>query len=100
MSPFLFLLAMEVLNNMIKITNLNEWLKGFDVARTDRESLEVTHLQYVNDTEEVCDAEEEQIRLQRMILVLLEGIFVLHRREKVFCTSSMMSQIWRFWLQS
>ncbi|KAG5585896.1 hypothetical protein H5410_046330 [Solanum commersonii] len=59
---------MEVLNNMIKITNLNEWLKGFDVARTDRESLEVTHLQYVNDTEEVCDAEEEQIRLQRMIL--------------------------------
>lgn len=48
--PFLFLLAMEGLNNMLKTSSTNGWLRGFDVARDERESLEVTHLQYADDT--------------------------------------------------
>lgn len=33
MSPFLFLLVMEGLKNMIKTANKKDWLRGFEVAR-------------------------------------------------------------------
>ncbi|WMV38388.1 hypothetical protein MTR67_031773 [Solanum verrucosum] len=58
-SSFLFLITMEGLNNMIKVANLRGWLRGFDVAREGAERLEVTHLQYADDTLIFCDAEEE-----------------------------------------
>ncbi|WMV26184.1 hypothetical protein MTR67_019569 [Solanum verrucosum] len=50
LSPFLFLLVMEGLNNMIKISNREGWLRGFDVARAGRDSLKITRLQYADDT--------------------------------------------------
>lgn len=78
LSPFLFLLAMEGLNKMVKTANINGWLRGFDVAREGKESLEVTHLQYADDTLIFCDAEEEQLRFLRIILVIFEGISGLH----------------------
>lgn len=70
MSPFLFLLAMEGLNNMVKIANINGLLRGFNVARDGREQLEVTHLQYADDTLIFCDANKEQLKVLRVILVL------------------------------
>lgn len=39
LSPFLFLITMEGLNNMIGTVNMRGWLTGFDVARVERESL-------------------------------------------------------------
>ncbi|WMV37015.1 hypothetical protein MTR67_030400 [Solanum verrucosum] len=78
LSPFLFLLVMEGLNNMLKTANTNGWLRGFDVANDGKESLEVTHLQYADDTLIFCGAEEEQLRYLRVILVLFEGISGLH----------------------
>lgn len=33
LSPFLFIIAMEGLNNMTTTTNLNGWIKDFGVAR-------------------------------------------------------------------
>ncbi|XP_060190805.1 secreted RxLR effector protein 78-like [Lycium barbarum] len=78
LSPFLFLIAMEGLNNIIKTTKVNGWINGFEVARAGNESLEVTHLQYADDTLIFCDAEEERLRFLRMILVLFEGIYGLH----------------------
>ncbi|WMV39938.1 hypothetical protein MTR67_033323 [Solanum verrucosum] len=51
---------------------------GFDVAREGTERLEVTHLQYADDTLIFCDAEEEQLKYLRVILVLFEGISGLH----------------------
>lgn len=74
MSPFLFIIAMEGLNNVIKTTKVNEWIKGFDVARNGSNNVEVTHLQYVDDTLIFCDAKEEQLRFLRVILVIFEGI--------------------------
>jgi len=53
-------------------------VKGFEVAREGTDSLEVTHLQYADDTLIFCDAEEEQLKYLRVILVLFEGIFGLH----------------------
>lgn len=48
------------------------------MARDERESLEVTHLQYADDTLIFCGAEEEQLRYLRVILVMFEGISGLH----------------------
>lgn len=50
MSPFLFILAMEGLNNMIRTAKYNGWISGFEVAKNNEGSLEVTHLQYADDT--------------------------------------------------
>lgn len=44
------------------------------MAKNGCSSLEVTHLQYVDDTLIFCDAKEEQLKFLRVILVLLEGI--------------------------
>lgn len=78
LSPFLFVIVMEGLNNMIKTANQYGWIKGFDVARRGNDSLEVTHLQYADDTLIFCDAEEDQLKHLRVILVLFEGISGLH----------------------
>ncbi|XP_075111257.1 uncharacterized protein LOC142181712 [Nicotiana tabacum] len=78
LSPFLFIIAMEGLNNMIKAPKVNGWVKGFEVDRNGSNSLEITHLQYTDDTLVFCDAEEEQLRFLRIILVLFEGISGLH----------------------
>ncbi|KAG5585379.1 hypothetical protein H5410_045813 [Solanum commersonii] len=63
---------------VMKMLNLIGWIRGFDVAREGTESLEVTHLQYADDTLIFCDAEEEQLKYLRVILYLFEGISGLH----------------------
>ncbi|WMV34044.1 hypothetical protein MTR67_027429 [Solanum verrucosum] len=78
LSPFLFLLAMEGLNSIVKTTNMNGWLRGFNVAKEGRDNLEVIYLQYADDTLIFCDADEEQIKILRVILVLFEGMSGLH----------------------
>lgn len=57
------------LSKMIKIANLRGWLRGFHVAGEGAERLEVTHLQYANDTLIFCNAEENQLKYLRLILV-------------------------------
>lgn len=42
------------------------------------DSLEVTHLQYADDSLIFCEADEEPLRYLRVILVLVEGITALH----------------------
>lgn len=54
---------MEGLNSMIKTTNTNGWLRGFDFARNKGENLEITHLQYADNTLIMCEAEEEQLKI-------------------------------------
>ncbi|WMV25761.1 hypothetical protein MTR67_019146 [Solanum verrucosum] len=78
LSPFLFIIAMEGLNSMFKTANLYGWIKGFEVARAGSDSLEVTHLQYADDTLIFCDADRNQLRHLRIILVLFKGISGLH----------------------
>ncbi|KAF3658234.1 putative programmed cell death protein 5-like [Capsicum annuum] len=46
---------------MIKTTNTNGWLRGFDVARNGGENLEITHLQYADDTLIMFEVEEENV---------------------------------------
>ena len=58
LSSFLFLLAMEGLNNMIKSAKVRRWLRGFEVSRLEVDNVEITHLQYADDTLILCDGEE------------------------------------------
>lgn len=78
LSSYLFIIAMESLNTTFKTTNFYGWRKGFEVARVGNDSLEVTHLQYVDDTLIFCDDDRNQSRHLRIILLLFEGISRLH----------------------
>lgn len=69
---------MEGLNNMVKTAKTNGWIKGFEVTGIGNNNLEITHLQYAEDTLIICDAKEEQLRYFRIILILFEGISELH----------------------
>ncbi|WMV54060.1 hypothetical protein MTR67_047445 [Solanum verrucosum] len=80
LSSFLFLLAMAGLNSMVKTANMHGWLRGFNMARERSDNLEVTHLQYADDTLIFCDADEEQIKILRVILVLLSGLHINRRK--------------------
>lgn len=68
MSLFLFLIAMEGLNNMFNKTKVNGWIGGSEVARNTSESHEVSQLQYV-DTLIFCGTDKDQLRYLRIILV-------------------------------
>nr|XP_016438073.1 PREDICTED: uncharacterized protein LOC107764061 [Nicotiana tabacum] len=78
---------MEGLNNIIKTTKVSGWVKGFEVNMSGANNLEITHLQYADDTLVFCDAEKEQLRFLRIILVLFEGVSGLHinwRKSNIF----------------
>ncbi|KAF3666192.1 Protein DEFECTIVE IN MERISTEM SILENCING 3 [Capsicum annuum] len=68
----LFIIAMEGLNSMIKTANINGWIKGFEVAMNGHYSQEISHLQYADDTLIFCDANVEQLRILRIILVFFQ----------------------------
>ncbi|XP_075091548.1 uncharacterized protein LOC142171749 [Nicotiana tabacum] len=87
LSPFLFILPMEGLNNMLRIAQGNGWVKGFNVARNQIDRLEVTHLQYADDTLIFCDADVTEVKYLRVILIIFEAISRLHinwRKSQIF----------------
>jgi len=78
LSPFLFIIAMESLNDMLKIAQENSWLKGFKASHREGSNLEITHLQYADDTLIFCEASKNQLIILRVIFVLFEAISGLH----------------------
>ena len=78
LSPFLFIIAMEGLNDMLKIAQEKSWLRGFRVSSRVGADLEITHLQYADDTLVFCDANQNQLKILRVIFVLFEAISGLH----------------------
>ena len=93
---------MEGLNNMIKVARENKWLRGFEVTITQTSisngNMEVTHLQYTDDTLIFCDAKKGQLLVLRSILVLFEGVSA---GKRVKCVLLIMSVLWKncigFW---
>lgn len=65
---------MENLNEMLKIAQGNSWLKGFKVANREESAMEITHMQYVDDTLVFCEANRNQLMILRVIFVLFEAI--------------------------
>uniref|UniRef100_A0A0V0GN90 Putative ovule protein n=1 Tax=Solanum chacoense TaxID=4108 RepID=A0A0V0GN90_SOLCH len=78
MSPFLFILAMEGLNYMIRNATENGWIRGFCANRNMGNALEISHLLYADDSLVFFEAEVPQIRHLRAILTIFEGISRLH----------------------
>ncbi|WMV55675.1 hypothetical protein MTR67_049060 [Solanum verrucosum] len=78
MSPFLFILAMEGLNFMIRRARENGWIRGFCANRTMGNAMEISHLLYADDSLVFCEAEVTQIRHLRAILTIFEGVSGLH----------------------
>ena len=73
LSPFLFILAMEGFDSMMRIATQNRWIRGFQAGdRVGKK--EVCHLLYANDTIIFCEPTTEQISYIRVILVLFEAV--------------------------
>lgn len=56
----------------------NGWIQGFEMARSGKGNMKVTHLKYVYDTLIFCKTKEDQLRYLRVILVVFEGVYSLH----------------------
>lgn len=69
LSPIFFIIAVEGLDSMMRISSHNNWIRGFKVGNRANEVMEITHLQYADDTVVFCEANHEQICYLRVILV-------------------------------
>ncbi|WMV14069.1 hypothetical protein MTR67_007454 [Solanum verrucosum] len=78
LSPFLFILAMEGLNDMLRTAQTRGWIRGFNANMNNRQGLAISHLQYADDTLIFCDADSSQLKYLRVILILFEAISGLH----------------------
>ncbi|WMV57474.1 hypothetical protein MTR67_050859 [Solanum verrucosum] len=78
LSPFLFILAMEGLSDMLKSAQVNNRIRGFIVNEENSLGSSISHLQYADDTLVFCDAEKEQLKHLRVIFILFEAVSGLH----------------------
>uniref|UniRef100_A0A0V0IVQ8 Putative ovule protein n=1 Tax=Solanum chacoense TaxID=4108 RepID=A0A0V0IVQ8_SOLCH len=78
LSPFLFILAMGGLSDMLKFAQVNNKIRGFKVSQGDSLGVSISHLQYADDTLVFCDAESEQLKHLRVIFIMFEAISGLH----------------------
>lgn len=76
LSPFLFILVMEGLNNMVKTVHNNGWIGGLNVAREQNKRVDVTHNMLM--TCSYSKMQKSQLKYLRMILLLFETISGLH----------------------
>lgn len=74
LSLFLLILVMEGLNSMMRVATQNGWIKGFEVSNRARANMKICQLLYADDTVIFCEAKEEQIRIIRVILLILEVV--------------------------
>ena len=72
LSPFLFIIAMEGLDSLMRRASLNNWI-SFTIKIRSNEVMDMTHLLYADDTIIFCEAEQEQLCHIRIILVSFEA---------------------------
>ena len=67
---------------MIKVARENECIRSFEVATTQTSisngNMEVTHLQYADNTLVFCETKEEQVLVLRVIFIIFKGVSGLH----------------------
>lgn len=78
LSPFLFILAMEGLSQMLDKAKQLQWIEGFSVGNSSIDSISVSHLLYADDTIIFCGAERSQVQYLNLILLIFEAISGLH----------------------
>lgn len=78
LSPFLFILAMEGMSSLINTAKAKDWIRGFQVQNRARNNLEITHLQYADDTLVFCEAVRNHFLILRTIFIIFEAVSGLH----------------------
>lgn len=73
LSPFLFILAMEGFDSLMRIAIQNRWIKGFQIQGNSGQVKEICHLLYADDTIIFCEPREDQIRFLKTILLFFEA---------------------------
>ena len=68
LSPFLFLLIIEVLSRILKKTEENNLIRGFHVGVANSAGVRISHLLFVDNTILFCDASREQLLFIRLAL--------------------------------
>lgn len=74
----LFVIAMEVLNNMLSITKTSKRIQEVEVSKVAGNNVETTYLHYADDMLIFCVAEKEKLLIPRLILVDFEAISKLY----------------------
>jgi hypothetical protein len=69
LSPFFFLIVMEALSHLLARAGTGHFIKGFSVGCPEEESLDISHLLFVDDTLIFCGADPLQ-------LWYLKGVFI------------------------
>uniref|UniRef100_A0A0V0GTN2 Putative ovule protein n=1 Tax=Solanum chacoense TaxID=4108 RepID=A0A0V0GTN2_SOLCH len=72
LSPFLFILAMEGMSSLINTAKAKDWIRGFQVQNRASNNLEITHLQYADDTLVFCEAVRNHFLILRTIFIIFK----------------------------
>ncbi|KAF5477120.1 hypothetical protein F2P56_003792 [Juglans regia] len=73
LSPILLVLVMDVLSRMIKADGDESFLSEFSVGGTSSQSVNVSHLLFIDDTVIFCEPDPNQIRSLIALLFCLEA---------------------------
>jgi hypothetical protein len=74
LSPFLFVLVMEVLSKMFDAFTSRVLITGFSVGSSEQIRVFVSHLLFADDTLVFCEANASQIRHIGALLICLEAV--------------------------
>lgn len=69
---------MEWLPDLLWTAQVNRWIRGFKVKSSTDSELEISDLQYADNTVVFCEANSEQVTILRVIFNLSEATSGLH----------------------
>ena len=77
LSPYLFVLGMEVFSLLIDKATFGGFLPGFSLEGRRGEAVKITHLLFADDTLVFCNDSEEKMLYLNWILLCFEAMFGL-----------------------
>ena len=77
LSPYLFVLIMEVFSILIEKATIEGFLTGYRFAKRNGETMHITYLLFADETLVFCNDSEEQLSSLCWILLLFEAYFGL-----------------------
>ena len=77
LSPYLFVIGMEVLSGLLKRAVEGNFISGYKVGDRDGGELVISHLLYADDTIIFCEANSEQLMCLRWTLMWFEAFSCL-----------------------
>uniref|UniRef100_A0A0V0IE94 Putative ovule protein n=1 Tax=Solanum chacoense TaxID=4108 RepID=A0A0V0IE94_SOLCH len=69
---------MEGMSSLINTAKAKDWIRGFQVQNRASNNLEITHLQFADDTLVFCEAVRNHFLILRTIFIIFEAVSGLH----------------------